>query len=209
MQDSLENILVSFVQPQLQPMGFYWVPAFNQFRRDTEWGFQAIIISFSHYDDLSIVEFFFGFRVNAVENLSSAFLNTNAINSEDQMSLIVSSSKLLEKSYDRTEMRDKADAILVGRELLQKNATVGLPFFKENASLAAIEHLFNGTAGSPHPYFSNTSNRAIRGIALAHLNGQKFIDDLVLKHRFQMEQKFALPHQKDRFEQFVQLVKIL
>ena len=165
----LEVIFHQQIQPFLKKKDFIFVPAFQQYRHLTPLGFQCIIFSFSHYPDVSILEMHLGIRADEVEQLAFSFTNGLPGFRSDSLTLVTPMAKLMEKSFERFELKDETSCSIAVQELMLQLDRRGWLFLNQYSRLEQLHKLYNEQPDQPLPLVHNQINRCIRGITLAKL----------------------------------------
>ncbi len=187
----------------LKESDFNWNPAFSQFRKKTNTGFQCVILSVSDYEDLSIYEPHFGIRFDKVEELAFPYTNGLRGFQKDSMTLVVSAAKLLQAPFFRLEIADQEDVLQASKKTMELFEQKGLPFFKNHQSLSQMDKLFNASPDHPVPFVNNAIHRCIRGMVIARLNGRNDLPALADQYRHTLQNQFAPEVTKRKFEELV------
>ncbi len=198
----MEKKTIETLQPHMDQYGFEWLSPHSQFRKITDYGFQSLVLSFSHYSGFSIVEAHYGIRYNEVENLIYGYANVTPHFRYDSFSLIISSAQLTAQRFDRIELRDKADAVIAGQQILTIFKEQGLLFFSQYSNLEEMERLFNQNAPEFHSFFTHLANRAMRGLALAYLCKKANIEELYEAYLTKLKERYTPQPTIDYFRQF-------
>ena len=95
LEKQVEEVLGAF----LEEFDYQWYPKFRQYRRETNLGFQCVILAFTHYEDLSLLEAHAGIRLDAVENLAFPFTRGLSGFRDDSMTLVTPLSRLFGRRH--------------------------------------------------------------------------------------------------------------
>lgn len=207
-QESLESRLDETLGAFLAAAGFTPRPELHQYRRAAEEGFQCVIHSWSHYDDISMLEIHIGIRLDAVEGI--AFPMTNGLPgfAPDSMTLVTPLAKLRGRRHQRYEIKTEEDVQEAVGEIKEWLKEDGLPFLEKYSSLEAMDALFNDNPAKLLPYIHNASNRCLRGITLAKLTGRDDFERLVRVYRQQLEIQQAIEVTKEKYERLVEYLRM-
>lgn len=197
---NLKESIIAELRPFFEQKGFLHLPKWEQFRKPTATGFQAVIISLADYDDLSLLEIHLGVRQDAVENLAYPFTNGLMGFRESSMTLITPLAKLHGHAYQRFELKGTSDMsgpLTKIHDQLQKG---GLSFLEKYTRLEEMEQLYNRHPKHNLPLVHNQINRCLRGMVLAHLNQRPDFDDLAIIYRERLQELRAPEVTIQKFE---------
>lgn len=206
-QDTLEATLNESLSPFLAALAFIPFPKLNQYRLASNEGFQCVIYSWSHYDDLSLLEIHVGIRLDAVENLAFPLTNGLPGFAPDSMTLVTPLAKLRGKRHQRYKIETEEDVQKAWKEIEQHLRDDGLAFLNRYSDLDAMDALFNDQPEKLLPYIYNAANRCLRGITLAKLTGRGDFDRLVRAYRQQLKLQHATDVTMEKYEQLVDLLR--
>jgi|GEM_PF-1434317 len=197
---SLKDSIVNELRPLFEQQGFLHLPKWEQFRKPTPTGFQAVIISLANYDDLSLLEIHLGVRQDPVENLAYPFTNGLMGFRESSMTLITPLAKLHGHAYQRFELKDASDMSAPLTQIQDQLEKGGLSFLKKYTRLEEMEQLYNRHPKHNLPLVHNQINRCLRGLVLAHLNHRKDFADLATIYRERLQELRAPEVTIQKFE---------
>lgn len=203
----LEERVESVIGDFLEDFDFQWHSSLHQYRRETNLGFQCVILAFSHYEDLSLLEAHVGIRLDAVENLAFPFTNNPAGFRGDSMTLVTPLARLFGRRHERHELATEKEADAAARQIVQQLESEGLPFINRYFNLRRMDALFNEAPEKLLPYLHNATNRCLRGITLARLTQRDDFEALVRACRQQLRLQFATEAAIARFEQLVNILR--
>ncbi len=203
LEKQVEEVLGAF----LEEFDFQWYPKFRQYRRETNLGFQCVILAFTHYEDLSLLEAHAGIRLDAVENLAFPFTRGLSGFRDDSMTLVTPLSRLFGRRHQRFELATEADAAKAAQEIVGQLEAEGLSFLNRYFNLRKMDILFNEEPEKLLPYIHNAANRCLRGITLARLTRRDNFEALVRAYRRQLRLQYAADTTLERFEQLVNILR--
>lgn len=183
--ENLKESIVTQLRPFFERKGFLHLPQWEQFRKPTPTGFQAVIISLADYDDLSLLEIHLGVRQDAVENLAYPFTNGLMGFRENSMTLVTPLAKLHGHAYQRFELKDMPDMSAPLEQITEQLLKGGFSFLSKYTRIEEMEQLYNRHPKHHLPLVHNQINRCLRGIVLARLN-----------HRTDFDQMAGIYHQR-------------
>lgn len=202
-QDKLEAALDEALSPFLAALAFIPFPKLNQYRLVGNDGFQCVLNSWSHYDDLSLLEMQVGIRIDAVESLIYPLSDGLSGFGPDSMTLLAPLAKLRGKRHQRYKIESEEDVRKAGKEIVEWLREDGLPFLDRYSDLKAMDALFNDQPEKLLPYIHNAANRCLRGITLARLAGRDDFDRLVRIYRQQLKLQRATDATLAKYDQLV------
>jgi len=203
----LESRVDEALQPFLEDLDFQWYAAGQQYRRETNLGFQCVITAFTHYDDLSLLEVHAGIRLDAVENLAFPFTNGLSGFRGDSMTLVTPIARLFGRRHQRYELATTKEADEAARDIISRLESEGLSFLDRYFNLSRMDALFNEEPEKLLPYIHNAANRCLRGITLARLARRDNFDQLVRAYRQQLRLQYATENTLARFDQLVNILR--
>ena len=178
-QQAIQNALSPFCTEK----GFQYLARQNQFRRSTPTGFEAIILSVSHYDDLSLLEIHLGIRNEQIERLAFPFTNGVESFAPDSLTIVSSIGKLKGVKYERHELIDLPSIKQVSSQIIDFLQSKGLAFLENYASITQIDAALNLAPQTPTPLMPNQAHRCLRAITAARLNDHSQFEQLTLTYR--------------------------
>lgn len=206
-QKALEDRFHELMQPLFQEKGFYFVPAFKQYRKLTPIGFQCVIFSFSHYPDGSLVEVHLGIRVDMVEQLAFPYTNGLPGFKEDSLTLVTPLARLFGMPFDRFDLVNRQDLVQASRKINYQLDEKGWQFLQANMRLTHLDQLFNNHPEKKLHLVHNQANRYLRGITIARLNQDPNFQSLAQIYRRQLKllptATDGIRHGFDRLFQFL------
>ena len=203
----LEERVEAVIGEFLEDFDFQWQAPLHQYRRETNLGFQCVILAFSHYDDLSLLEAHVGIRLDAVENLAFPFTNNPAGFRGDSMTLVTPLARLFGRRHERHELATEADADAAASQIVRQLESEGLSFLNRYFNSRLMDVLFNEEPEKLLPYLHNATNRCLRGITLARLTQRDDFETLVRAYRQQLSLQHATEAAIARFEQLVNILR--
>jgi hypothetical protein len=155
--------------PAFAADGYRWLAPKNQFRADTPAGFRNLILAVSPYDDLVMVEWHLGLRIDAIEDVVKRFTRTLPGFYPDAHSVLISQGKLQGTPYLRHQVSDTEALDQVAKALLVFWEEIGQPFLMAHDSLHGVDALLNQAPTQPCPYLPNQAHRYLKGLVAARL----------------------------------------
>ncbi len=202
----IEEYFHQQIAPYLKDKDFIFVPAFQQYRHLTSIGFQCVIFSFSHYPDTSILEVHLGIRADEVEQLAFSFTNGLPGFRSDSLTLVTPIAKLLEKSFERFEIKDEASCSEAIQEIQKQLDQYGWTFLNQHSRLERLNKLFNESPNQALPLIHNQINRCIRGITLAKLTHADRFKELGITYRNALQSSTVLSIHQQKYERLYQFL---
>ncbi len=203
LEKRVEEVLGAF----LEDFDFQWYPKFQQYRRETNLGFQCVFLAFTHYDDLSLLEAHVGIRLDAVENLAFPFIRGLSGLRNDSLTLLTPLSRLFGRRHQRFELATEAEAGKAAREIVGQLQAEGLSFLNRYFNLRKMDVLFNEEPEKLLPYLHNAANRCLRGITLARLTQRDRFEELARAYRQQLRLQHTTGATLARFDQLVNILR--
>lgn len=180
--------------------GFELLLEKKQFRQKTEYGFQNIVPSISHYEGESLVEFNIGVRLDIVENLVNQFTQHLIDFQGDTNTLLTSMGRLLGEPFLRFKIKSEADIIKTCERFMEFMKIQGFDFLEKTSHTVTLERVINRKPAQTHPYFYNAYHRALKGITLAKLAQNPDFETLAQTYYQQLLRKNAPQSQQDNFQ---------
>ncbi|MEM6321896.1 MAG: hypothetical protein AAF960_29825 [Bacteroidota bacterium] len=177
------NWLYERLAKHCEPKGFNLLPNKHQFRRRTELGFQTLILSTSHYDDITIFELHLGIRNEVIEKMAFQFTNGLPLFQRDSMTLVTSMGKLQGLAFQRFDIKKEADAEGAMRQVALFQETVGWGWLEKHQGAKAIHGALNKLPLEKTILMSNQIYRCFRGLVAAKLTNQFNYAELELEYR--------------------------
>lgn len=199
----LRHKLLEQLKSFLAARDFFFLPEWNQFRRLTPAGFQSVIISWSPYEDLSVLEVHLGIRHDAVENIAFPFTNGLPGFQQNSMTVVTPLSKLFGEPYQRFGVQTEEDVLKASQEILNRLSTRGVSFLEKYSRLEAVDTLFNAQPSEPIPLIHNQVHRCLRAIAIARLSLRRDFESLGGFYRRQLKNLCAPEPIIDRYERLL------
>lgn len=182
----LRQQVLDHLKAYLAQRDFFYVPAWNQFRRLTPTGFQSVIVSWSPYPDQSVLEIHVGVRHDAVENLAFPFTNGLPGFQPNSMTLVTPLARLYDEPHQRFGVATEADVKEVLPLIISRLQTRGVSFLEKYTRLEALDALFNARPGEPVQLVHNQLHRCLRAIAVARLVLRRDFESLGAFYRRQL-----------------------
>lgn len=168
-EDFVLLYLAEALQPFFKPQGYLYLPGKKQFRRSDEQGFQNLILSVAPYDDAVLLEFHFGLRLHAVENIVQRFTRTLPGFYPDAHTCILSEGRLTGRPYLRHTCRHTEDLDKALHHLRMLWTHRAEPYLDEHYSLEGVDLLLNARPDLPSIYLPNPAHRYLKGLVVARL----------------------------------------
>lgn len=149
---------------------FELILAKDQFRRNTENGFQNVILSVSQYDEEAYIQVNIGIRNNQVEDFVHQFTSYFIDFKEDSNTIILSIGKFLDTPQHKYKVSNETDLKKVSKEIEDFMNVAGFFFLERNSTLSALDRLINAEPEAPNKYFYNLLHGYLKGIIIAKLN---------------------------------------
>lgn len=153
-----------------EPKGFHLIPSKNQFRKTTEIGFQTIILSISGNPAYSLFELHLGIRNHAIERMAYQFTNGSASLQQDSMSLVASTAKLQNLSFQRFKIESQTDVKGAMQTLFNFLDRKGLEWLDQHQTIDQIDQALNQLPLSKSNLMPNQIYRCYRGLIAAQFN---------------------------------------
>lgn len=164
----------------------------NQFRKDTELGWQNIILGFSAYEDQLFIEVSFGVRLNIVENLIAPYTHGLRGYQAESNTTITNLSKYLGEPYFRFKIEDEADLYRMAAHVRDFFRREGFQFLDKLSCLDELDKQFNNHPQESSLVSFNHQLRSFRGLAVASLNQNPHWEELCSFYR-NLLQRYSSP----------------
>lgn len=194
------QLIYQKLEEYLKPKGFTLVGRLNQFRKTSSIGFQTVIVSLSHYDDLSILEVHLGVRNDLIEKMAFQFTNGSPIYREDSLTLVASVGKLQGKRWLRHEIQSGQDLTTALQQTLLFLEQKGLAWLERHQKTNVIDHVLNEDPFERTLLMPNQIHRCYRGLVAAKMNHREGFSLLVNAYRTLLDELLAPEYQKEVFE---------
>jgi len=201
--------LFDSLQKIMKAEGFSPLPSKKQFRKEEEKGFQSVILAVSGYEDLMMIEFHYGLRLQAVEDLVGRFTRSLTGWKADAHSAILSQGKLWDRPYWRFEAKDSDELDRVMDQFKEMWEEKARQFLEDHFSLKGLHELLNADPYHPSKYLPNQGHRYLRGLAVAHLVQDKDFENLAKIYREKMDKEAGGELLKPGFERLLQYLQHL
>lgn len=185
---------------------FEHLPEYHQFRATFNGGFQNIIYSFSHYDDLSIVELFMGIRHDAIEQLAHPFTQGLQSFTNESNTVVASIKAYQEGGFERFKVTSPQTANDIVEQTTNFLTQEGFLLLDHLKVIQSVDQLLNDLSISKHLWSLNPFNRAVRGITAARLVFRPDFDFLIQHYKDDLERRYTIP---EMMERYMQLAKFL
>jgi hypothetical protein len=196
----VESLLFLNLESFFEKQDFDLLLEKKQFRKNTEQGFQNIILSISKYEQESLIEFNIGVRLDIVENLVNQFTQHLIDFQADTNTLLTSMGRLLNEPFLRFKVKSEDDLFQVCQKLCKFMTEQGFSFLEQVSHSPTLDQVINRNPEQAHPYFYNSYHRALKGITLAKLNYNPDFEGLAQTYYQQLIRKNAPPSQQENFQ---------
>ena len=192
---------------QLTPyfMGYTYalLPEKKQFRRETAFGFQNIVLSSVCYPTDTVLEVNFGVRNNQIEQIAQQFLNNLPDFRPDVNTFLLSIGRFNGLPYARYKIHSENELASICRQIKSFFETHGFNFLAHNYTLSALDKLLNEQPNLPCRYVYNQTHRCYKGLIAARLNHNPNYDLLLAVYRQALVQLTQNPHEQLNFERLI------
>ncbi len=190
----------------MQSLDFKHIPHYQQFRKETAFGFQNLLYSITHYEDENWVDIFIGIRHNAIESLAYPF-TTGWIDFQPYSNTLISSiHHLQEQPYQKYKLSSPKDAVEIVDAIHNYLIREGLAQLSDLQDIKNIHQVLNEHPQDSCTWSLNYTNRALRGIVAAKLVFEPNLDQLVEEYLQGFETRAAT---SKALEQFIKLSQFL
>lgn len=203
---NLETSLYQQLKEYFSLHAFKLLPEYKQFRKDTDIGFQNIIISVTKYDKEIIVEVNIGVRVNLVEDFAQQFLDVPIEYRQHANTIITSIGKLSNTKYLRYKIENEEDVNTCYEAIRDFMHEQGFAFLDYACRLANLDVLLNEKPHKASTHVYNQTHRCFKGIIVAKLNNNPLFFELIDKHQQALEK---LKVGEVEMEKYMKLVNFL
>lgn len=161
------------LQPVFEEHQYLFLPTEFQFRKTESAYWQNVILGFSPYQDLTIVECTFGVRIHRIEKAIAPFLNGFSAYQNGANTAICNLSKYSSQKAYRYKIKDEADIYRMAADLKRFFETEGFAFLDSLVEAETLNKLLNGNVNKPSLLAFNEALRAFRGLAVASELGEE------------------------------------
>jgi hypothetical protein len=166
---SLEISLYNHLNHFLAKKSFILLPDYKQFRKETDTGFQNLILSSSRYADELWIEVNIGVRVNMVEDFAQQFLDIPIEYRQHANTLITSFGRLSDTKYLRYKIVNQEDVEICFEAIKDFMHDRGLEFLDYASHIKNLDTIFNEKPHKPNKYLYNQTHRCFKGIIIAKI----------------------------------------
>ena len=202
-----ETTLFQHLTPFFGTHQYVLMPERKQYRRQTDTGFQNVILSPAFYGDETMLEVNFGCRNEQVEQIAQQFLNSLTDYRPDANTLILSIGRFNGLQYFRYKIHsddELADACERIQTFFEKR---GFDFLGTSCSLPTLDRLFNEQPDTPSIYVYNQTHRCYKGLIAARLNHSPQFDSLIDTYRQLLIQQTQNPYEQLHFERLIKYLQ--
>lgn len=164
-----EKMLHSHLKDFFAKYGFEHIKLHNQYRKNTAFGYQGVVIALAHYDKEMWMEVSLSVRHDAVEEIAYQFTGGLRNYQNQSHTLIASISKLKNEPYFRFKASTAQEIKSIASQLQEFMLQQGFNFLDSFSELAMVDQSINHAPTKPFPYINNQGNRIIRGLIIAKL----------------------------------------
>jgi hypothetical protein len=167
--------------PFFDHFGFTKLPAYSQYRKNDESGFNCIIFSFSGDSSAHTLEIHAGRRIDSVESFAQKYLENFSDFHSHSMTMLASQGRLSGKKYIRYDVSDGLSNAIRSRveKFIMQDA------FSRQKDWGDIQTL--NTVYNEDPFnmdlFYNIFNKAVRGCILNRFSGDIHYNQLKEAYR--------------------------
>jgi hypothetical protein len=202
----IENQLFERLEPFFKAYEFMLLRHLYQFRKQTENGFQNVILSVSGSQPV-LVEVNLGTRINMVEELAYQFTTGLDVFQENSNTLITSLGRIVNDPYKRFEANHEADVPAIADSIREFMLQQGFAFLEKYSRVKEMDALFNASPDDRLPYAYNHLNRCLRGIVLARIAGRRDFPALVATYRRTLERSSTAPPLLEKYDRLAHYLK--
>lgn len=197
------------LKPFFNHQGYEFSPWLNQFRQHFEGGFRNIILGFSEYEDVTILECTFGVRIHLVEETIMPY--SNGINGyKDESSTgITNLAKFKNRKHYRLQYATEQESEACVQELKDFFLENGFPFLHRLSHLPTLEAYYNTAPSEPHLLSFSPRLRGFRGMVLAALVQNPEWHELRERYRQLMIRQGTPLIIQERFEQLCKQLRVM
>lgn len=166
---------------------FSFLPSKNQFRKLNEHGFDCIFITPTFYENEVYVDVYFGVRISLIED--SVYQYTQGLKdfASDSVSAVMSLKKANNIYPNRFKIRSENDFKEFLSTLKGFFHAEGFELLKNLKDLYFLETLYNAKPDVMSIVQFNQMHRVFRGITLAKICNQPYIESLSIEYRKQLQ----------------------
>jgi hypothetical protein len=187
-------------------LGFEHIPHYQQFRKETAFGFQNLLYSITHYEDENWVDIFIGIRHHIVESLAYPF-TTGWIDFQPHSNTLISSiHHLQDQPYRKYKLASPKDAVEIVDAIHNYLLQEGLAQLSDLQNIKAIHQVLNKHPQDSCTWSLNYSNRALRGIVAAKLVFEPNFNQLVEQYLQGFETRATTSKALEQFKKLLQFL---
>lgn len=206
---NLESSLYHHLIRYLSQQSFVLLPEYKQFRRNTDIGFQNIIISTTTYSKELWVEVNIGVRVNLVEDFAQQFLDVPIEYRQHANTIIASIGKISDIKYLRYKIENEEDIKICYEAIKDFMQERGFSFLDHASRLANLDKLLNEKPHKTSKYLYNQTHRCFKGIIVAKLNHNPLFFELIDKYQQVLEKLKVSEAEMDKYMKLVNFLLYL
>ncbi|GAB2568644.1 hypothetical protein [Spirosoma areae] len=198
-----ETSLYQLLTPFFESHAFSLLPEKKQYRRQTDSGFQNIMLSSVFYSVDTVLDVNFGCRNEQIEQIAQQFLNNLPDFRLDANTLIVSVGRFSGFHYFRYKIHSAEELADVCLQIEQFFTTQGFNFLETACSLPTLDRLLNEHPIQPCQYVYNQTHRCYKGLIAARLNHNPHFDELIDSYRHLLIRMTQNPYEQLHFERLI------
>jgi hypothetical protein len=206
---NLETSLYHHLNHYLVIKNFYWIPESKQFRKQTERGFQNIILSCSSYADEMWVEVNMGVRVDLVEDFAQQFLDVPIEYRKHANTIITSIGRLSDTKYLRYKITHEEDVEVCYEAIKDFMQERGFEFLEYASHLKNLDKMLNEQPSKASNYLYNQTHRCFKAIIVAKLNNNPHFFELIDTYQQVLERLQVGEKEIDRYLKLVNFLLYL
>ncbi|MBD2701547.1 hypothetical protein IC229_12925 [Spirosoma sp. BT702] len=195
--------LYQHLTPFFEAHQFTWLPEKKQYRRQTDIGFQNVLLSPVFHGNETVLDVHVGCRNEQVEQIAQQFLNNLIDLRADANTLLVSIGKFNGFQYVRYCIHSDEELRANCRHIEEFFQASGFNFLTESCSLPILDRLLNEQPGQPCQYVYNQTHRCYKGLITARLNHNAHFDGLVDSYRHLLIRQTQNPYEQVYFERLI------
>ncbi len=206
---NLEISLYHSLNQYLVEKSFHWLSESKQFRKQTEKGFQNIILSSSNYEDQMWVEVNIGVRVDLVEDFAQQFLDVPLEYRKHANTIITSIGRLNDTKYLRYKIAHEEDVEVCYEAIRDFMQESGFEFLEYAAHLKNLDTMLNEKPAKVSKYVYNQTHRCFKAIIVAKLNNNPHFFELIDQYQQMLEKLQVGEREIDRYMKLVNFLLYL
>lgn len=197
------------LDPFFTQQGYKFNPWLNQFRQHFEGGFRNVILGFSEYEEVTVLECTFGLRIHLVEETIMPY--SNGINGykDESNTCITNLAKYKNRKHYRLQYATEQESEACARELKNFLLSDGLTFLHRLSHLPILEAYYNAAPSEPNLLSFSPRLRSFRGMVLAALVQNPQWHELRKSYRQAMARQGTPQVIQERFEQFCSQLQVI